>query len=152
MSNCLAIFTVKKVHSRLVFIKTLPKLHVSHSPIFSDFVMMTEQFFGASLCSMAAPNQNAYTNKRVLDRYLALEQPNDKVMATYIWIDGTGENVRAKTRTLESIPKNPKGQIHSLFTRNDPKAIFFFSLRANTISAENADLSHKNFVTSLSSL
>lgn len=79
----------------------------------SDFVMMTEPFFGASLCSMAAPNQNAYTNKRVLDRYLALEQPNDKVMATYIWIDGTGENVRAKTRTLESIPKNPKGQ--SLF-------------------------------------
>jgi hypothetical protein len=81
--------------------------------ILSDFVMMTEQFFGASLCSMAAPNQNAYTNKRVLDRYLALEQPNDKVMATYIWIDGTGENVRAKTRTLESIPKNPKGQSYT---------------------------------------
>jgi hypothetical protein len=80
------------------------------SYFFSNFEMMTEQYFGASLCSMAAPNQTAYTNKRVLDRYLALEQPADKVMATYIWIDGTGENVRAKTRTLESIPKNPKGQ------------------------------------------
>lgn len=61
---------------------------------------------------MAAPNQTAYTNKRVLDRYLALEQPADKVMATYIWIDGTGENVRAKTRTLDSIPKSPKGILH----------------------------------------
>jgi len=61
-------------------------------------------------CRMAAPNQVAYTNKRVLDRYMNLEQPADKVIATYIWIDGTGENVRAKARTLEFIPKEPKGE------------------------------------------
>lgn len=53
-------------------------------------------------------NHNAYTNKRVLERYLALEQPADKVLATYIWIDGTGENVRAKTRTLKAKPSDPK--------------------------------------------
>jgi len=34
------------------------------------------------------------TDKNILRRYLELPQPDNKVMATYIWIDGTGENVR----------------------------------------------------------
>jgi len=50
---------------------------------------------------------SAATNKAVLDRYMRLPQPDDKVMATYIWIDGTGEYVRAKTRTIDFIPKHP---------------------------------------------
>jgi glutamine synthetase len=42
-----------------------------------------------------------YTNvaaldKSVLRRYLDLPQPEHKVMATYIWIDGTGENLRGR--------------------------------------------------------
>ncbi len=41
----------------------------------------------------ATPNISAL-NKTVLRRYLDLPQPDNKVMATYIWIDGTGENVR----------------------------------------------------------
>lgn len=50
------------------------------------------------------------TNKAVLDRYMRLPQPDDKVMATYVWIDGTGEYVRAKTRTIDFIPKTPSGK------------------------------------------
>lgn len=34
------------------------------------------------------------TDKAVLRRYLELPQPDDKVMATYVWIDGTGEHLR----------------------------------------------------------
>lgn len=36
------------------------------------------------------------TDKAVLRRYLDLPQPDNKVMATYIWIDGTGENLRGR--------------------------------------------------------
>lgn len=46
------------------------------------------------------------TNKAVLQRFLDLPQPDDKVLATYLWIDGTGESVRSKTMTIDFVPKH----------------------------------------------
>lgn len=53
---------------------------------------------------------NALINKKVLDRYLALDFPDNKILATYIWIDGTDQYVRCKDRTLDFVPKSPKGE------------------------------------------
>lgn len=59
--------------------------------------------------AMALPGAPT-TNKQVLDKYLQLEQPDDGIMAEYVWIDGTGEGIRSKCKTLNAEPKSPKGK------------------------------------------
>jgi len=48
------------------------------------------------------------TDKAVLGHYLNLEQPKEQVMAEYVWIDGTGEGLRSKCRTMDSEPQKPE--------------------------------------------
>jgi glutamine synthetase len=47
------------------------------------------------------------TDKTPLKRYFSLSTVG-KVQATYIWIDGSGEGLRAKDKTLDFNPKSPK--------------------------------------------
>merc|ERR1712117_286186 len=54
---------------------------------------------------MDQSHHHAATNKAVLNKYLALDQ-GTRVQALYIWIDGSGEGLRSKTKTLESVPKS----------------------------------------------
>lgn len=44
--------------------------------------------------------------KAVVDQFIGLKPVTGMCQATYIWIDGTGENLRCKTRTMKGDPKN----------------------------------------------
>ncbi|KAJ3098589.1 glutamate--ammonia ligase [Phlyctochytrium bullatum] len=47
------------------------------------------------------------SNTPTLNKYLALPQ-NGKVMATYIWIGGSGLDIRLKTKTMDKVPTSIK--------------------------------------------
>lgn len=56
------------------------------------------------------------TDKYVAHKFLQLP-PFNNVQAEYVWIDGSGEHVRSKTRTLNFVPKSVDGKrlIHLIF-------------------------------------
>jgi len=49
------------------------------------------------------------TDKTVYDRYMGLPLPDKTSQLTYIWIDGTGESLRSKTRTHYTPVKSAEG-------------------------------------------
>lgn len=63
--------------------------------------------------NMASPSLSSRLNKSVRQQYMSLPQGNT-CMVTYVWIDGTGESLRSKTRTLYEEPKTPKGNQYLL--------------------------------------
>lgn len=54
--------------------------------------------------TLMAHNINHILNKKVMDRYMRLPLPCNKILATYVWIDGSGINMRTKDRILDCVP------------------------------------------------
>ncbi|TGZ66048.1 hypothetical protein CRM22_005550 [Opisthorchis felineus] len=57
---------------------------------------------------MALASNSPADSKTLLARYYSLPQPEDKIQLMYVWIDGTGENLRCKTMTVDREPMTPE--------------------------------------------
>lgn len=67
-----------------------------------------------------ATSVSSKLNKAVKQQYMELPQ-GDMVQAMYIWIDGSGEGLRCKTRTLDFEPKTIDGKIWLLDRHEHPQ-------------------------------
>ena len=47
-------------------------------------------------------------DKNITQRFLELDQ-GEQVQIMYVWIDGTGQGMRAKTKTMDFEPQKPEG-------------------------------------------
>lgn len=54
-------------------------------------------------------SDSSLLSKALRQHYLTLPQ-GKKCQVTYVWIDGSGEGLRNKARTLEEEPKSIKGK------------------------------------------
>lgn len=76
---------------------------------------------------MSLVRDSFHTDKSVLAKYLQLPQHDDH-QYMYVWIDGTGEHLRAKTRTIKGKIDKPEGKsniilIKIIFRNNDTSKI-----------------------------
>ena len=56
---------------------------------------------------------NANLNKDIINRFWRLPLPECRLQITYVWIDGTGENLRSKDRVFTFLARKLKGTYYS---------------------------------------
>jgi len=87
-----------------------------------NVILIMNTFYSSAMPGrkLTETSPNYVIKKGVATRFQQLPQPKDKVQAMYVWIDGTGQDLRAKSRTLDFIPTKPEG-MSSICRESYPK-------------------------------
>lgn len=68
-------------------------------------ILKTKVSIGKPIPNLQFHSVKGNVKNKTFEKYMHLHQPPERVIAEYIWIDGTGDNVRSKARTLDFIPE-----------------------------------------------
>lgn len=89
----------------MIVLSISPFKAISKSSINKKAFLNLSNHVSNTLFSLKFHSIGGNVKSKSVDKYMRLPQPPDKITAEYIWIDGTGEHVRAKARTLDFVPE-----------------------------------------------
>ncbi|XP_032514180.2 glutamine synthetase 1, mitochondrial-like [Danaus plexippus] len=84
-------FTVRKIYPFVILLK-------KNYPTQKKLRYFSNEHFTSGVSKTNVPLNSIYNH------YINLRLPEDKVLATYVWIDGSGINLRSKDRVLSKLP------------------------------------------------
>lgn len=85
--------------SSMFFVKNVTKISITGVRMLSTSL---------TLNGFLTHSPNTYLSKSILNRYKDLKISSKHIQATYLWIDGTGENLRLKKRVLSEPTSCPE--------------------------------------------
>lgn len=94
---------------------------------------------------MSYVSDSSSLNKALRQQYLSLPQGHF-CQVTYVWIDGSGQGLRSKTRTMDTEPKSIAGSKVSVLPEQFHFLCFYLQHLVNAVfSCSLADLPEWNF-------
>jgi len=85
-------------------VKTFHQSRVSELPLFANSLIKSCESVRHKLAPVGGVG--IASNPVTLESYMNLPQPSDRILAEYVWIGGSMQDLRCKTKTLSKVPQS----------------------------------------------